>query len=464
MLDAVSGQRTPYALYIHLAEYERSWGAPTPIADQQLAAALRSAEHLLTQLIQNAQSDPRHYVASARRVAQLERSQQELQRLAGQVAQHFPRVDAQALPEPVSVRAEGLYGPEDFLFASVHLVSESWFFVAHHLLAGVCAPLTAKNLLGAEASLSLVAEIIAAQVRFVSVLETMNHADYHYLRVRLRDASGAQSQRIQRLPRAAWAVWQLFLEGGLPEGVSLLSLLSRSAEFPQHDALLSAFQAVSRAFQLFLFGHYLMVCKILGSGSIGSLGAEVNSLVGHAARPLFPELDKAFFDYVQVTNLLYAPLSGEVVQAKEEAAQAADYTPYDGPGVAQAAVVQAYFDRIAARDSEGWLALFHPDGQLCDAAGSRPFQGRAKLAVFLKTFYKTFPHVHPVVHQVTCTGNTALATWTMEARSYKDEPVTFSGTETFVFDTEGLIRHAFADWEPPKLAWAIVGEAGSSPR
>ena len=52
----------------------------------------------------------------------------------------------------------------------------------------------------------------------------------------------------------------------------------------------------------------------------------------------------------------------------------------------------------------------------------------------------------------------------MEARSYKDEPVTFSGCEAFVFDTEGLIRHAFADWEPPKIAWAIVGEAGSSPR
>lgn len=462
MLDAVSGQRTPYALYIHLAEYERSWGAPTPIPDQQLAAALRSAAHLLTQLIQNAQTDPRPYSARARRVSHLEQAQQELCLLAQQVAKHFPRVDAAALPEPTSVRVEGLYGPEDFLFASVHLVSESWFFVAHHLLAQVCAQLTSKNYLGAEASLTLVSEIIAAQVRFVSVLETMNHADYHYLRVRLRDASGAQSQRIQRLPRAAWTAWQLFLEGGLPEGLSLPTLLSRSAEFPQHDALLSAFQAVSRAFQSFLFGHYLMVCKILGSGSIGSLGAEVNSLVGHAARPLFPELDQAYFDYVQVTNLLYAPFSGEVVQAKEEAAQVADYTPYSGPGVASEVAVQAYFDRIEAKDSEGWLALFHPEGQLCDVAGSRPFQGRAKLGVFLKTFYKTFPQVRPQVHQVTHMGNTATATWTMEARSYKGEPVTFSGTETFVFDTEGLIRHAFADWEPSQLAWAILGDEGSS--
>jgi hypothetical protein len=314
--------------------------------------------------------------------------------------------------------------------------------------------------------LKLITRIIESQQQFVRILEYMSHRDYHRLRVNLRDASGAQSRRIYEVPVLARRVFENFWAHLKKIGVPPLMVLENQQDHVGHYLLISAFQDLTRTFQSFLFNHYLMVGKILGASSLGSLGAQVNGLVSHAANSIFPELDQLFFDYTQITNFRHAHMSGKIVMEKELQWRVADYQPYtkshDLEEDRVKEVVAHYFKCIETQDIRGWVQLFHPEeGQMCDAPGSRPFKGSQKLGIFMKNFFKAFQSVTPQVLDLSIEKNTATCRWKMNARTYNDTLLSFSGTETFRLNTQHQIMYALAEYDAEALAAdLLMGTAG----
>ena len=458
-------QRTPYALYIHLNEYENIWGNDS----HTFMRALYCAELLLQQNARMNESDPRPYLDKEKKRSIFKETLRAFVQdtTCLRKLMHWPALsdaDKQNIEAKMAVlRAENKYGQEDTLFASVHLIAESWFAVVHDILKKCydqpSSPQTAD-------SLKLVARIIEAQQQFVQILEYMSHRDYHRLRVNLRDASGAQSRRIHEVPALARKVFEGFWAQLKKIGVPPLMVLDNQHEHVGLYRLLSAFQDLTRSFQAFLFNHYLMVGKILGASSLGSLGAQVNGLVGHAANSIFPELDQLFFDYTQITNFRYGHMSGKIVMEKELQWQVADYRPYEASHELDAArvkeVIAQYFRCIETQDIRGWVQLFHPEeGQMCDAPGSRPFKGSQKLAIFMKNFFKAFQSVAPQILDLTIEKNTAICHWKMNARTYNDTLLSFSGVETFRLNPHYQIMYALADYDAEALAAdLLMGTAG----
>lgn len=458
-------QRTPYALYIHLNEYESIWGNDSHV----FMRALYCAELLLKQNARMNESDPRPYLDKEKKRAIFKETRRafELDTACLRKLMHWP-----ALSDPekqdieakmAGLRAENRYGEEDTLFASVHLIAESWFAVVHDILKKCYDQPNSRQ---AADFLKLVARIIDSQQQFVRILEYMSHRDYHRLRVSLRDASGAQSRRIYEVPALARKVFEGFWAQLKKIGVPPLMVLENQQDHANLYRLLSAFQDLTRSFQAFLFNHYLMVGKILGASSLGSLGAQVNGLVGHAANSIFPELDQLFFDYTQITNFRHAHMSGQVVMEKELQWQVADYRPYEASHDLDAErvkeVVTQYFRCIETQDIRAWVQLFHPEeGQMCDAPGSRPFKGSPKLAIFMKNFYKAFQSVAPQILDLTIEKNTATCHWKMNARTYNDTLLSFSGVETFRLNSCYQIMYALADYDAEALAAdLLMGTAG----
>lgn len=460
-----SQQRTPYALYIHLNEYEDIWGNDS----NALMRALYCAEVLLQQNARMNESDRRPYIDKEKKRTIFEETRQAfsydttcVRRLMNWPAlSETEKLDIEV--KIAELRSENRYGQEDTLFASVHLIAESWFAVAHCILKK-CYDKIPSNQAGDF--LKQVARIIELQQQFVRILEYMSHRDYHRLRVNLRDASGAQSRRIYEVPVLARRVFEGFWAHLKKIGVPPLMVLENQLDHVGLYLMLSAFQDLTRSFQSFLFNHYLMVGKILGASSLGSLGAQVNGLVGHAANSIFPELDQLFFDYTQITNFRYGHMSGKVVMEKELQWQVADYSPYaeshdlDEERVKE--VVTQYFRCIETQDIRGWVLQFHPEeGQMCDAQGSRPFKGSQKLSIFMKNFFKAFQSVAPQILDMAVEKNTASCRWKMNTRTYNDTLLSFSGTETFRLNTRYQIMYALAEYDAEAVAAdLLVGTVG----
>lgn len=451
-----SQQRTPYALYLHLNEYENIWGNDS----NALLRALYCAEVLLQQNARMNESDRRPYIDKEKKRTIFEETMRAfvhdtkcLRKLMKWPA--LSETEKQDIELKIAeLRAENRYGQEDTLFASVHLIAESWFAVVHCMLKKCNDELPTKQ---TADFLKQVARIIEVQQLFVRILEYMSHRDYHRLRVNLRDASGAQSRRIHEVPALARKVFEGFCAHLKKIGVPPLMVLENQQDHVIFYLMLSAFQDLTRSFQSFLFNHYLMVGKILGASSLGSLGAQVNGLVGHAANSIFPELDQLFFDYTQITNFRYGHMSGKVVMEKELQWQVADYSPYteshdlDQERVKE--VVAQYFRYIETQDIRGWVLQFHPEeGQMCDAPGSRPFKGSQKLSVFMKNFFKAFQSVAPQILDLSVDKNTASCRWKMNARTYNDTLLSFSGTETFRLNTGYQIMYALAEYDAEAVA------------
>jgi tryptophan 2,3-dioxygenase len=451
---------SPYALYTHLNEYEAIWGE----APLMLVRALHCATVLLEQNNQLNEADTRDYIDKAQKNIIFSESARAFTRDAQQVKtlmqwsvlDESERIKIGA--DIANLRQENQYGLEDTLFASVHLIAESWFAVVHDILR---LPFESMSTRKIAERIKLCARIIDTQREFVRILEYMSHHDYHELRVALRDASGAQSQRIYKVPMLARAVFERYWAYLKTAGISPLHVLDNQEKYAGHYGLLSAFQDLTRAFQSFLFGHYLMVSKILGSSSLGSLGGQVNGLAGHAIHSLFPELDQLFFDYTQITNFRHGHKSGNVVMEKELHWKVADYSPYNvvhplhEDKVKQ--VVDRYFACIQQRDIEGWVKQFHPTaGQMCDAPGSRPYKGHSKLFIFMKNFFKAFHSVSPQVISLQIKDNIARCQWQMQANTYHNTLICFSGIETFWLNAEYQIMYALADYDAEALAHDLL--------
>jgi hypothetical protein len=365
---------------------------------------------------------------------------------------------AVVLPDAVRrLRNDEPFGAEDRLFAGIHQMTECWLHIAHFRLARTKEDAESGRWRDAAHHLEQASQAIQVVIKIGQLLDLMTLADYHPLRVRLRDGSGAQSRAARRIPVAGDAVLKPFIDELESKKLSMVQVLDSPADHLEFYRYLSALKTFGKRYQSFLFNHYLLVLGVLGTVTLGSLGYQIKEMADRAAQPLFPELDTAHHDYAVLTSFRDGAVAGAIILEKEVAAGWNPYTTTTKERGCPPEIVRAriadYFRYLDQRDPEGWVSLFDPDnGQFCDNTGSRPFWRPRRLRVFIDTIFASFATMrttHAITH---LDGNNADADWHFATTAYNGTPVDFGGTEAFAFTNDGLILSALAIWEPPDVA------------
>jgi hypothetical protein len=356
-----------------------------------------------------------------------------------------------ALREPIPC------GPEDHLFSTAHQITECWLRIAHYYLDEATAHASRKRWEVGATALRNACDTLALAMKAGQLLDLMVLADYHPLRVRLRDGSGAQSRAMRQLRPAVRAaarpLWETLEAGGL----GMLDILEHPADHVELYGYLNVLKTAGKRIQGFLFEHYLLALGVLGTHSLGSAGYEIRKLAERAAQPVFPEVNALHHDYVMITNFQHGEASGSIVLRNELAHGWNPYQLIDQPEPCPRAIIEArvadYFRFIEQRRGDEWVDLFDPiRGQVEDVPGTRPFLGQAHLRIFINGMFNAFTDMRATYSPPRIDGNTASVDWRFDAVAYNGQAVVFDGREDFHFASDGRILRAVADWSPARVA------------
>ncbi|MGD2182519.1 hypothetical protein [Lusitaniella coriacea] len=170
------------------------------------------------------------------------------------------------------------FNAEDGLFATVHQITECWLFLAIGGLRWGDRAAQQGQWSIATGWIDRARSILDYLSGHVLLLETMVLSDYHPLRVRLRDASGAQSAQVVELVGCAQRLLEP-VEGYLQKRDCRWLDLYRHPE--THKGIhhyLQALASLETRLSSFFFYHYKLAAQVLGTESLGSLGFEVQNL------------------------------------------------------------------------------------------------------------------------------------------------------------------------------------------
>ncbi|MFD9698014.1 nuclear transport factor 2 family protein [Lentzea sp. NPDC059081] len=350
-------------------------------------------------------------------------------------------------------------GPEDAMFRSVHQITECWLHIALSEGAEAAECVGTADWRAAAAHVTSAAGAVRLAIDTNDLLELMVPADFHPLRVRLRDGTAAHSTAARRMMRLPAELTTL-LSGGSRDQAVLFDLLDQPDRDLDRYAYLRSVSELAKRAQTFLCHHYLLVLDMLGTDTRGTLGQEVRKLAERATRPVVPDLDQARHDVALFASLEHGATSGTLSSSSEAAAGIR--LPASRPGLSDcpdAAVRQGisrYFRAIAEREPSAWVALFAPvSGTLFDVRGTRPHVGAQKLRLFIGSTFEAFSEIRHTYVIDSIDRGVADVRWTVDAVSYLGTNATFTGTERFYFSTTGEIARADAEWDPTDVARQI---------
>lgn len=372
-------------------------------------------------------------------------------------------------PEAVrGLREPTPFGPEDHLFSTAHQITECWLKIALRFLDEARVLAERGRWSTAADAMAHACDVLPLAIQAGQLLDQMVLLDYHPLRVRLRDGSGAQSRAARALGpairAAAGALWAALERDNL----RVLAILQHPNEHLEPYRFLMRLKSAGKLLQSFLFHHYTLVLGVLGTHSLGSLGYEMRELADRAVQPIFAETNQAHHDYVMLTNFEHGHSSGAIVYQNELEHGWNPYLINEQPQACPRELVEArvlaYFQAIEERDADAWLSLFEPRrGQLHDVPGTRPYLGERRLKVFINGMFRAFREMRATCSPPRIEGNSASVDWHFDAVSYHGVSTVLEGREEFLFDDEGFILRAVAHWQPEVVARQWQDEAREPP-
>lgn len=371
----------------------------------------------------------------------------------------WPELDYDAVVCPSEVLAQRDFpwqGPEDAMFRSAHQITECWLHIALREADEAVGRVRAQNWRAAAEHVAAAAEAVRLAICSNDLLELMVPADFHPLRVRLREGTAAHSTAAQRMMRLPARLVALLTE----DGPSLLALMEDPELHLARYRYLRAVSELAKRCQTFLCHHYLLVLDMLGTDTRGTLGYAVRNLAERAMRPIVPELDQARHDVALFASLKHGSRSGTLSSSNEIAAGHHSLPTRPAPSECPETLVRngidRYFRAIGDRDVAAWVSLFEPNaGALFDISGTRPHIGAGKLKVFIGSTFEAFSEIRHTYVIESVDRGVADVSWEVNAVSHLGTPATFTGTEKFFFDADGLIIRAEAEWDPSDVARQI---------
>lgn len=116
-----------------------------------------------------------------------------------------------------------------------------------------------------------------------------------------------------------------------------------------------------------------------------------------------------------------------------------------------AAVVAAYYSAFRTGDVESWLAVFAPDAEVANPAGTPTISGSVPLRELWEELTCPFRDREVTEDLVVPTPGGVAVKWTMRGVPWAGEPVTAEGIDVFAVDGCGRVTALSSYWDPPQL-------------
>jgi hypothetical protein len=343
-------------------------------------------------------------------------------------------------------------------FRTVHQTLECWFQAMIEILDFGAAQLAERSWAGAATTTSYLADILYFLAVQIRLLDYMDMADYHPLRVVLKSASGAQSESAARVIAAVRRQYELFA-AQMPSGRSIARVFERPADHAAEYLYIDALGRLESAFADFLHSHYYRALRVQSRRGLGSLGKGVDGLLERALKPLYPALDQARFEHLLFNNWQFAPVQGTLIEELTgTAARSAGAAALDAAGRQRAVErVDALVAAFHRGDLVACAALFAPrDGCVWDVRGTRAYHGVGEIRGYFESVFQS----------LTITGARAVATEWIGDRLIKRlvvDVVAFTGntasleiTWELEFGEQLDIRSLVADWDTARVAQLVM--------
>ncbi|MBE9054024.1 hypothetical protein IQ243_27225 [Nostocales cyanobacterium LEGE 11386] len=351
------------------------------------------------------------------------------------------------------------FNQEDKLFATVHQVTECWLCIALNLLKSSQLATQESDFHAATNKISKVCSILNYLAQHILILETMVLADYHPLRVNLRDASGAQSKQALDIVNLAKTLFLPITDYLKEYNCSLIDIYNTPNKHIYLYQYIEVLSSLETRLTNFFFCHYKLATQILGSESLGSLGFEVQALIKRFVEPIYSDLDKVRYQYVVITNFKYGQYAGNLITSLEtinlvktidEVVEVAGYTIED--------TINKYIKSIREHDIERWLSLFELDGSIEDPSGSRAFKGLSGLKVYFRGFIKIFASdIEIKSKNILILSNQGRAEFNWEIHTiHKNVPINFSGLDKIQFSQNGKIKSMQVFYDPNVISQQLL--------
>jgi len=138
-----------------------------------------------------------------------------------------------ALQKPKETRVH----PDEILFQAIHQTFELWFKVALSDVDEIVKAIGEARLVRAAQLLRRISLILHVITEQLAVLETMNPADYHVIRLALGRGSGQDSPGFNAMLRIGEPLWSAFEAARAKQGVDLKTL---HQQVDRHDQLFAS--------------------------------------------------------------------------------------------------------------------------------------------------------------------------------------------------------------------------------
>jgi tryptophan 2,3-dioxygenase len=185
---------------------------------------------------------------------------------------------------------EARSNPDELLFQVIHQTFELWFKVCLNDVEEICRYVAADQHHRAAHHLGRISKILHVLTEQLSVLETMNPADYHVIRLALGRGSGQDSPGFNQMLRIGEPLWTAF-QGALQR------VATTPFEMHQHPdrhydlfLLMEGLMDVDERFVRWRFTHFQLVRRMIGEEVKSLKGIPAAQLVHGMREYLFPEL------------------------------------------------------------------------------------------------------------------------------------------------------------------------------
>jgi len=191
-----------------------------------------------------------------------------------------------ALQKPKETRVH----PDEILFQAIHQTFELWFKVALSDVDEIVKCLGDGRLSRAGQLLRRISLILQVITEQLAVLETMNPADYHIIRLALGRGSGQDSPGFNAMLRIGEPLWSAFEAERSKQGVDLKTLHNNADRYDHLFAVMQGLMEIDERFVRWRFCHFQLVRRIIGEHVTSLKGIPAAQLIHGMREYLFPEL------------------------------------------------------------------------------------------------------------------------------------------------------------------------------
>jgi tryptophan 2,3-dioxygenase len=191
-----------------------------------------------------------------------------------------------ALQKPKETRVH----PDEILFQAIHQTFELWFKVALSDVDEIVTAVGEGRLVRAAQLLRRISLILHVITEQLAVLETMNPADYHIIRLALGRGSGQDSPGFNAMLRIGEPLWSAFESARTKQGVDLKTLHQHADRHDQLFAVMEGLMDIDERFVRWRFCHFQLVRRIIGEHVTSLKGIPAAQLIHGMREYLFPEL------------------------------------------------------------------------------------------------------------------------------------------------------------------------------